>query len=378
MIYLDNAATTIRKPDTVARRVFEVINNLGNSARGCYDASMESSRVIYDTREKISDLFGGFGPTSVAFTMNSTMSLNMAIKGIVSPNDHVITTNIEHNSVLRPLYQLEREGIKLSIVECDDKGCIFPEDIEKEITKDTKAIVISHMSNLTGNITDINAVGLIARKYDLVLIVDASQSAGVMDINMKEDNIDVLCFTGHKSLFGPQGTGGLCVNPRVTIRPLVTGGTGIKTFDRNQPVLMPTALEAGTLNSHGIAGLGAGIEFISDIGIDKIREHELSLSRMFYNEVRKLPTIKLYGDYENINHGPIVSINIGVYDSAMVGDELYRRFGIITRSGGHCAPLMHKFFNTQEQGMVRFSFGYFNNVEEVEIAVKSISILINE
>ncbi len=375
MIYLDNSATTLIKPPQVAQAVYDAINTMGNSGRGAYNSSISSSMVLYETRELIAEMFNLHYPEQVAFTLNATEALNTAINGLISYNDHIITTELEHNSVLRPLYRLEEKGTELTIIKANDWGNINYIDIEKAIKYNTKAIVCTHCSNLTGNVLDIAKIGESCKRHNILFILDASQSAGIFDIDMEKQNIDVVCFTGHKSLYGPQGTGGICIKKGVNISPLKVGGSGIKTFEKTAPSSMPEHIEAGTVNSHSIAGLKAGLEFIQKTGISKIREKENMLVDLFYNSIKNIKDIKIYGDFSTKERGPIVSLNLGNYSSSSVSDELFERFEIATRSGGHCAPLMHKALGTEKQGAVRFSFSYFNTKDEVLFASKALKIL---
>ena len=372
MIYFDNAATTLRKPPCVARAVAEAIGSLGNPGRGVHEGALSASRVIYDARAALAELFGAESPERIAFTANSTEALNMAIKGVLSPGDHVITTALEHNSVLRPLYELEDRGMELTILPADTLGNICCEDFEKEIRPTTRAIVTTHGSNLTGNLLDIEKIGSIARAHGLTYIVDASQTAGVFDIDVQRMNIDILCFTGHKGLLGPQGTGGLYVREGIEIRPLLSGGSGVQTYLRSHPPQMPTVLEAGTLNGHGIAGLGAAVKYLQETGLDTIRQKEQALMRVFYEAVRQIPGITVYGDFSSSDRCAIVSLNVRDYDSGEVSDALSGEYGIATRPGAHCAPLMHKALGTVEQGAVRFSFSHYNTAEEINLAVSAL------
>lgn len=372
MIYLDNAATTMKKPKAVIEAVCEAMESLGNSGRGIHDASLNASRVIFQTREKIAALLGAKRPEEIVFTMNSTQSLNYAIKGILQKKDHVITTVLEHNSVLRPLYEMEKEGVELTILPCDSLGNISYEEMEKQIKENTKAIICTHGSNLTGNLVDIKRVGEIAKRNHLLFVVDASQTAGFCEINVQDMKIDILCFTGHKSLYGPQGTGGMYINPEIKVKSLIVGGSGVQTFAKEHPAQMPEALEAGTLNAHGLAGLSAAIDFLWQEGMEKIKEKEKQLMWSFYEKIKEIPGICIYGDFTKKDRCPIVALNIGDYDSGQVSDALYQKFEIATRPGGHCAPLLHAAMGTVEQGMVRFSFSYFNTLEEVEKAVEAI------
>ena len=371
MIYLDNAATTMKKPQCVIDAVVAAMSHMGNAGRGATSAALDASRVIYDTREKLSDLFNLQNPSRVAFTCNSTESLNTAIKGILSSGDHAITTALEHNSVLRPLYDLQAKGMELSIVDCDENGNIDYNDFEKLIKENTKAIVCTHASNLVGNVLDVKKIGAIAKKHNLIFIVDASQSAGVFPIDMQDMNIDILCFTGHKGLLGPQGTGGLCVREGIDVRPLKVGGSGVNTFSKEQPVEMPTHLEAGTLNGHAIAGLNAALDYLKEEGIDNIQKREEELMFRFYNGIKDIKDIKIFGNFEN-KRAAIVTFNVGDIDSAAFSDELSFAYDISTRAGAHCAPLMHKAMNTVEQGAVRFSFSHYNTEEEIDTAIKAV------
>ena len=371
MIYLDNAATTMKKPQCVIDAVVAAMSHMGNAGRGATTAALDASRVIYDTREKLSDLFNLQNPSRVAFTCNSTESLNTAIKGILSSGDHAITTALEHNSVLRPLYDLQAKGMELSIVDCDENGNIDYNDFEKLIKENTKAIVCTHASNLVGNVLDVKKIGSIAKKHNVIFIVDASQSAGVFPIDMKDMNIDILCFTGHKGLLGPQGTGGICVREGIDVRPLKVGGSGVNTFSKEQPVEMPTHLEAGTLNGHALAGLNAALDYLKEEGIDNIQKREEELMFRFYNGIKDIKDIKIFGNFEN-KRAAIVTFNVGDIDSAAFSDELSFAYDISTRAGAHCAPLMHKAMNTVEQGAVRFSFSHYNTEEEIDTAIKAV------
>lgn len=378
MIYLDNAATTMRKPREVVDAVVAAMSSMGNAGRGAGEASLDASRTIYGVREQLAAFFHGENARQIVFTQNSTEALNTAIKGTLSPGDHVIATALEHNSVLRPLYELEERGVELTILDSDCLGRIRYEDFEESIRPNTRAIVCTHGSNLTGNVLDIRRIGEIARRHGLLFIVDASQTAGVFPIDVQAMHIDILCFTGHKGLLGPQGTGGMYVREGVSVRPLKSGGTGIKTYSKKQPEEMPTHLEAGTLNGHGIAGLGAAIAYIERVGLDQIRRREQELMRRFYKGVKDIPCIHIYGDMEQEERCAIVTLNIGDYDSGEVADALLTEYGISTRSGGHCAPLMHKALGTEEQGAVRFSFAHDTTDDEVDTAIRAVRELAEE
>ena len=371
MIYLDSSATSFLKPPQVAEAVFRSFNTIGNAGRGAHAPTLNASRLIYDTREKLAALFGTPDPSRIAFTCNATEALNIAIHGAIHPGEHVITTACEHNSVLRPLYLKEKEGTELTIIPADKKGRIRYDLLESSVKSNTSAIVLTHASNLSGNVTDLAFVSNFAKKHGLLLIVDASQTAGSLPINVVKMGIDILCFTGHKGLFGPQGTGGLYVREGLTLSPLKSGGSGIHSFDRQHPTDMPTALEAGTLNGHGIAGLNAGLDYILSTGVKNIHAKEISLARRFVNGISDISDLKLYGDIDAPLRTPIISLNIGNMSSASVSDILWEDYEICVRAGAHCALLMHKTFGTEKQGAVRFSFSCFNTEAEIDTAIQA-------
>ena len=325
------------------------------------------------TRGKLAKLFGCPKSEQVIFTANSTEALNIAISGTLKAGDHVITTALEHNSVLRPLYRLNRErGVALSFVQADGQGCVDYRDFEKLIRPDTRAIACTHGSNLTGNRLDIDRIGEIARAHGILFILDASQTAGATPIDMAKSGVSLLCFTGHKSMMGPQGTGGLCINGDIDVDPLKVGGTGVQSYLETQPREYPTRLEAGTLNGHGIAGLSAAADFIVQTGIYAIHAREIGLARRFYEGVADIPGVRVYGDFSTWDRCPIVSLNVGDVDSALVCDALARDYDIATRAGAHCAPLMHRALGTEKQGAVRFSFGFFNTEAETDAAIGAV------
>ena len=372
MIYLDSSATSFLKPPQVAEAVFRSFNTIGNAGRGAHAPTLNASRLIYDTREKLAALFGTPDPSRIAFTCNATEALNIAIHGAIHPGEHVITTACEHNSVLRPLYLKEKEGTELTIIPADKKGRIRYDLLESSVKSNTSAIVLTHASNLSGNVTDLAFVSNFAKKHGLLLIVDASQTAGSIPINVMDMGIDILCFTGHKGLFGPQGTGGLYLREGLTLPPFKSGGSGVHSFDRHHPADMPTALEAGTLNGHGIAGLNAGLDYIQSTGVENIHNKEISLARRFLAGITDIPDLKIYGDMDAPLRAPIVSLNIGAMSSASVSDMLWEDYEICVRAGAHCAPLMHKTFGTEKQGAVRFSFSCFNTEDEIDRAIQAL------
>lgn len=376
MIYFDNAATTLHKPHEVIEAVVHAMTTAGNASRGTHTGSLAASRTVYETRKKIADFFHCSRADHVIFTSNSTEALNIAICGTLGKGDHIISTDLEHNSVLRPLYHLEEQGASLTFLSANKKGCIDYDDFKRSIKPNTKAIVCTHASNLTGNVLDIERIGRIAKAHNLLFIVDASQSAGCIEINMETMNINILCFTGHKGLLGPQGTGGLCIHESVEIRPFKHGGSGIHSYEKGQPQAYPARLEAGTLNSHGIAGLCAAINYINTITIPVIAKKEQELLWHFYKGICNIPEIHIYGDFDTKERAAILSLNIEGYDSGTVSDLLSQEYDIATRPGAHCAPRMHQALGTTETGAVRFSFSSFNTMEEVETAIQALKELV--
>ena len=377
MIYLDNAATTLQKPSCVGQAMLDALEHAGNPGRGAHEPTLHAARIVYHARETLATLLHAEGPDCIAFTANVTQALNTALCGLVRPGDHVITTVCEHNSVLRPLYRLREQGAEVSFVEVDDTGRLRYEQFEKFLRPNTRLVVVTHASNVTGNLTDLAFVSAFAKKHGLTLVVDAAQTAGARPIDVQALGVDVLCFTGHKALLGPQGTGGLYVRPGLTMAPLVVGGSGVHSFDERHPVEMPTALEAGTLNVPGIAGLGAGVRWLLTQGVEALETKENALARLFYETVREIPGVRLYGDF-TAPRAPIVSLNLAGEDSARVADALWEEYGICVRAGAHCAPLMHKVLGTVEQGVVRFSFSHTNTEQEVLQAAAAVRQLAQE
>lgn len=398
MIYLDNGATTLHKPEQVIDAVVNAMRTQGNASRGAHGATLSASRVVYDARVKIAKFFNFDKPSNVIFTCNSTEALNIAINGVVKEGDKVVSTDTEHNSVLRPLYHLQKViHIDLQFVKADTNGILSIDDFEKIIDDKTKVVVVNHISNLTGNVNDIKKISEITHRHNAILIVDGSQSAGTRKVDVKELGIDIYCFTGHKGLYGPQGTGGLLVKEGIEIDAWKRGGSGVKTYEEDQPLEYPTRLEAGTLNSHGIAGLSAAIDFLNETGVDNIEKKEKELTEYFYNEVTKIDGVKIYGDFSWIGgstvganadtvgassasplgHAAIVSLNVKDYDSGEVSDALSNDYGIATRPGAHCAPRLHIALGTKHQGAVRFSFSYFTTKEELDIAIKALNEIVS-
>ena len=376
MIYLDNAATTYPKPNEVYDAILDCMKNYGaNPGRAGHKLAMRAGREIYDTRENIAKLFNIENPMNIIFTSNATDSLNLAIKGVVKEGDHIITTSMEHNSVIRPIKALEENGVENTIVECNKEGFLNCEDIEEAIKPNTKLIVTTHASNVCGTLIDIKKVGEIAHKHNIIYLVDASQTAGVYDIDVKDMHIDMLAAPGHKCLLGPQGTGLLYVKDSLTLKILKEGGTGSQSEDLFQPNLVPDRYESGTHNTPGIAGLNAGIKFILQEGIDKIREHEEKLCQYMLDRLNEIPNIQIYGSKSAKDRAAVISINIGNMDSGEITFLLDSEYDIATRSGIHCSPLAHKTLGTLEKGAVRFSLGYFNTEEDVDKAIEALKLI---
>jgi len=378
VIYLDNAATTLRKPPQVAEAVTAALSGFGNSGRGTHAEALDAARAIYGTRQMLARLFGCGRADHVCFTANSTEALNIAVSGLLNSGDHVLSTDLEHNSVLRPLYRFAAQGGSVDFLPADARGRIAYGDFERLLRPGTRAVVCTHASNLTGDVLNIARIGAFCRAHGLLFVVDASQTAGTLSIDMERDGIDVLCFTGHKGLMGPQGTGGLCVREGVEIRPWNVGGTGVQSYSQTQPEAYPTRLEAGTLNGHGIAGLRAALEFLEATGVETVHAREMSMARRFRAAVAAVAGVTVYGDFSGAERVPIVSLNIGDAESGAVSDALEERYGIATRPGAHCAPRLHRALGTEESGAVRFSWSWYNTEEETDAAAAAVRTLAEE
>ena len=373
MIYLDNAATTFPKPEAVYNAMMDCMKNYcANPGRAGHKLAMKAAREIYDTRENIAKLFNIDNPMNIVFTNNATDSLNLAIKGVVNKGDHIITTSMEHNSVIRPIKALEKVGVENTIVQCDDQGFLNIDDLEKAIKPNTKLIVTTHASNVCGTLIDIKSISEIANKHNILYLIDASQTVGVYDIDLKDIKADMLAAPGHKGLLGPQGTGILYIREGLNIDILKEGGTGSRSEDLFQPDLLPDKYESGTHNTPGIVGLNEGVKFIFKEGIDKIKEHEEELCKYMLERLEEVPNIRIYGPKDANKRASVISINIGNMDSGEITFLLDSEYDIATRSGIHCAPLAHKTLGTLEQGAVRFSIGYFNTKEEIDKAITAL------
>lgn len=368
MIYLDNAATSFPKPPCVAQEMMDCINHYcGNPGRSGHRLSMKTAEKIYATRETLMDFFHFSNPEKIIFTLNTTEALNLAIKGLLCPGDHVITTSMEHNSVLRPLFSQEK--ITVSIVQADMQGHIHPAAIEKEIRPNTKLIVCTHSSNVTGTILPIKEIGQIARAHKIFFLVDAAQSAGTLPIDFHNLPVDLMAFAGHKSLLGPQGTGFLYINGNIPLIPIKDGGTGTESKSLIQPRDYPEGFEAGTVNSPGIIGLGAGVRFLQTIGISAIRQKETELTHILYSELKNIKNVIVYGSDQPWEKTSIVSFNLKDQESEKVAAILNRNFGIACRAGFHCSPLAHKTIGSKKTGTVRLSPGYFTTIKDINLVV---------
>lgn len=373
MIYLDNAATTFPKPKEVYCAVLDCMENYGaNPGRAGHKLAMRAGRVIYECRENIAKLLNVSNPMNIIFTHNATDSLNLAIKGVVKSGDHIITTSVEHNSVIRPIKALEKNGVENTIVKCDKYGNLNTEDIRKAIKPNTKLIVTTHASNVCGTIIDIESVGNIAKENNILYLVDASQTLGVYDVDLQKLNVDMVAAPGHKCLLGPQGTGILYIREGLEVDILKEGGTGSNSEELFQPNMMPDRYESGTHNTPGIAGLNSGVKFVLETGIDKIRHHEEELCDYMLKRLKEVPNIKIYGPLDSKKRAAVISINIGNIDSGELTFLLDDMYDIATRSGIHCSPLAHQTLGTLIQGTVRFSLGYFNTKEDIDKAVKAL------
>lgn len=366
MIYLDNAATTWPKPEVVYQAVDSCLRQCsGNPGRGGHGNARAATRILYEAREALATLFNIDNPTNIIFTYNATDALNMALLGRLNPGDSIVTTGMEHNAVARPLRYLESIGVRLHIAPCDSTGKLNLVEMENILKDGVQAIVMSHASNVTGRIMPIYEVGKLARKYQTCFIVDAAQTAGVENIDVEACSIDILGFSGHKGLLGPQGTGGLYVRDGNTTRPLRYGGTGsLSEFDR-QPDFLPDKLESGTPNTPGIAGLLSGVSFISEVGIQNIRNKERQLANQLMVGLKNIKDVIVYSPEVSHEHTAVVAFNIGAMDSSQVAHRLDMEFGIACRAGLHCAPWAHQSLGTLKTGVIRFSPGYFNTMDEM-------------
>ena len=383
MIYLDNAATTLHKPPCVIDAVVNAMQTMGNSGRSAHAESLAASRTIYAAREALAALFGCERADHVCFTANSTEALNIAISGLLAPGDHVLSTDLEHNSVLRPLYREMERGVSVSFLPADRKGCIDYADFDRLLQTNTKAVICTAGSNLTGNLLDLTRIGAFCAAHRLLFVVDASQTAGVFPIDLRAQHISVLCFTGHKSLMGPQGTGGIILREDLAglLTPLLAGGTGSMSHTEFMPEFLPDRFEPGTMNLPGLAGLHAALGFLMETGLDTVRAHELALTKRFLERIQPMQAdgrLQILGLSGTENRAGVVSVQTTARDCADIAAELDETFGISTRVGLHCAPAAHQTLGTFPTGTIRFSFGFFNTEDDADRAAAALDALTKE
>ena len=376
-VYLDNASTSFPKPKSVSDSIYNYLTNIGgNPGRANHSNALESNRYLFLARETIANFFNFHKIENVIFTNNITSSLNILINGILKPGDHIITSSMEHNSVIRPLYNLkENIGIDLEIVSAKSNGILDVNSISKAIKPNTKLIVITHASNITGSIQPIQRIGELCKKNNIFFILDSAQSAGVLEVDFKKFNLNALAFTGHKSLLGPQGIGGFIIDDELNkiCNPYILGGTGSLSHSLTQPDFLPDKFESGTLNIPGIIGLYEGIKFIEKEGLNTIYEHNSYLRSYLINEISNINNFNIYGDLDPANGTSCVSITHNNLDVSELSYILDSDFGISNRSGLHCAPLAHQSIGTYPNGTVRLSLGYFNTLDEIKYTVDSLN-----
>jgi len=379
IIYLDNAATSHPKPEAVLQAMTAFMREVGgNPGRSGHRLSIEAGRIVFEARERIAALFGVGDSSRVIFGQNATEAINLGLKGLLRKGDHVITSSMEHNSVMRPLRALEREGVALTVVRCSREGFLDPGEIGRAIRKNSRMVVLTHASNVVGTLLPLEPIGEMCRRQGILFMVDAAQTAGVMSIDVEREKIDLLAFTGHKALFGPQGTGGLVIGRRVdekTLQPLKRGGTGSRSEFEEQPDFLPDLCESGTPNTVGLAGLRAGLDFILEVGIEKIRDHERKLTSRLIQGLLRISGAIVYGSGEAEKQCATLSFNLKNWTPSDLSFRLDEEFGILTRVGLHCAPLAHKTVGTFPEGTVRVSMSYLNTEEEVEQTLKAIKTL---
>ncbi|WP_018248846.1 aminotransferase class V-fold PLP-dependent enzyme [Orenia marismortui] len=380
MIYLNNAATTWPKPERVYQEIDNFFRNYGtNPSRGGSLGLSIVERKIFGIREKLAALINAQNSARIIFTSGATESLNLGIKGIVKKGDHVITSCLEHNSVLRPLNKLKKDlGIEVSYIDVDEFGTLDPKSVAEAIREDTRLIITSHASNVIGTLVDIKEIAQLARKNNILYMVDAAQTAGVFPIDLEEVEIDLLAMPGHKSLYGPPGIGVLYIREGIELDTLIEGGTGSNSLDPYQPQVIPDRYESGTQNTIGIIGLGSGIDFINQTGLLEIKEHELELTDQLLKGLTAREEVVVYGRKDTVSRAPVVAFNLKGQGAAEVAYLLENKYSIALRAGLHCAPLVHKSLGTLEQGMIRVSFSYFNTKQDVEALLKAIDEILKE
>ncbi len=380
IIYFDNAATSWPKPDCVAEAMLDFMKNIGaNPGRSGHRLSVEAGRVVYFARENIARLFNLEDPMRVVFGLNATEGLNLAMRGLLNRKDHVITSSMEHNSVMRPLRDLENQGLRVTVVKCSSEGFLDPDDVRNAITSETKMIVVNHGSNVVGSLAPLREIGNLARDSNIKYLIDSAQTAGSIPIDMKRDNIDLVAFTGHKGLMGPQGTGGLAIGENVDIASFNrarSGGSGSRSESEHHPDFLPDKYESGTMNALGLAGLTAGLGYILDRTVDNIHQKKMDLTARFIDGIKHIHGIDVYGGKDVKKQTSVVSINIRDSSQSEIGLLLEEQFNILCRVGLHCAPAAHRTIGTFPHGTVRFGFGYFNRAEEIDFAVEALEELV--
>jgi len=376
MIYLDNSATSWPKPDCVAEAMVRFLREAGaNPGRSGHRMSVQAARVVEETREAVAKILNVADPLRIVFCQNATDALNLALQSILKPGDHVVTSSMEHNSVMRPLRNLERKGVSLSVVPCSREGFLDPGAVEREIRPETAMVVVNHASNVSGTLLPVREAGEVTRRRGVLLLVDAAQTAGAYPIDFESEGIDLLAFTGHKALYGPMGTGGLVLGERVEVEkmePVRRGGTGSRSEYEEQPDFLPDKFESGTLNAVGLAGLGAGVSWVLERGVESIRKRELELVELMLEGLKEIPGVHIAGPEGAEARVGTVSFTIDGLDPAAVALDLDRAYDVMTRVGLHCAPAAHRTLGTFPAGTVRFSVGAFTTEEEIEKAVSAV------
>lgn len=382
MIYLDNGATSFPKPRCTAEAVYDFLLHTGaNPGRSAHGMSVDAARIVYEAREAVNSFFGGPDPLRVVFTMNATYGINMALKGLLKPGDRVVTTSMEHNAVMRPLRSLEAEGLVVTVIACGDDGVLDPSDVKAALKDGAELVVMSAASNVTGTIMPVREVGRYAREKGVPFLVDTAQAGGLVPLNMEDDCIDLLAFTGHKALYGPPGTGGLIIGAGVgekDIRPLIEGGTGSRSEEEIQPAFLPDRLESGTPNAAGLAGLRASLNWLKETGSDEILRREQDLTERLGQEIAAVYGLQLYGPEDARQRTGVLSFTIDGLEVSEIGERLDADFGILTRVGLHCAPAAHRTIGTFPEGTVRMAVGAFTSDEEIDVAVDAVRTIAAE
>lgn len=382
MIYFDNAATSYPKPEEVLAAIIDFTNNIGGSpGRSGHRLSIESGRILYQCRENLAELFNVADPLRIIFTLNATEAINLVLKGLLHRGDHVITSSMEHNAIMRPLNELRQKDVRFTKIACNADGSLDPALIESAIQPNTRLIALNHASNVCGTVLPVKEVGQIVRNHDLLFLVDTAQTAGVIPIDMEEASIDLLAFTGHKSLYGPMGTGGLIIGQRIDpeeLQPVRQGGTGSRSEQVVQPTFLPDRYESGTPNAVGLAGLLAALTWLKSEGIETIRAHEKALTAVLLEGLGEIAGVELYGTQDASKQIATVAFNIRGLEPSTIGLRLDEEFNILSRVGLHCAPTAHQTLGTFPQGSVRFGLGAFNQPEDVCAALNAVRLLAKE